>query len=684
AAAGFSISRGHYEVTIEHLLLKLMEDGAGDIPRILNHFEVKTGQLWEALLKYIEGFKTGNTGRPSFSPIMLQLVESAWIVTSVHHGLAEVRSGALLEALLESESLQAAPYMEKLSPINRDELRDAFFDMVAGSAEDRTTRRATGGPSLDGAPREGETALELYTTDVTGKARDGGIDPVSGRDEEIRQIIDILSRRRKNNPILVGEPGVGKTAVVEGFALRIAHGDVPDSLKDVDIRGLDLGLLQAGAGVKGEFEQRLKSVIEEVREAAKPIIMFIDEAHTLIGAGGAAGTGDAANLIKPALARGEMRTLAATTWSEYKKYIEKDPALERRFQLVKIGEPTVENAVIMLRGIKEKYEEHHNIPISDEAVQAAVELSARYVSGRNLPDKAVDLLDTASARVKMMGSAKPALIDDTERQLAYLAIEIAAVERDLKTGIRNDPEVLEALLEEKGALETKLDALNERWAKEQELVEQITGMRAELRAHTGDGTDQKNKINTLMDELEALQGEAPLVHAEVNASIAAEVVSDWTGIPAGSMEKDEATRLLELENVLQESIIGQNEAIELVAETIRTAKSGMGNPEAPIAVFLFVGPSGVGKTELARVLATQVFGGEQFLTPINMSEYQESHTTSQLKGAPPGYVGYGEGGLLTEAVRRMPYSIILLDECEKAHRDVMNLFYQVFDKGFMR
>ncbi|MFQ5572512.1 MAG: type VI secretion system ATPase TssH, partial [Rhodothermales bacterium] len=684
AAAGFSISRGHYEVTIEHLLLKLMEDGAGDIPRILNHFEVKTGQLWEALLKYIEGFKMGNTGRPSFSPIMLQLVESAWIVTSVHHGLAEIRSGALLEALLESESLQAAPYMEKLSPINRDELRDAFFDMVAGSVEDRTTRRSTAGPSLDGAPREGETALELYTTDLTGKARDGEIDPVSGRDEEIRQIIDILSRRRKNNPILVGEPGVGKTAVVEGFALRIAHGDVPDSLKDVDIRGLDLGLLQAGAGVKGEFEQRLKSVIEEVREAAKPVIMFIDEAHTLIGAGGAAGTGDAANLIKPALARGEMRTLAATTWSEYKKYIEKDPALERRFQLVKIGEPSVDNAVTMLRGIKGKYEEHHNIPISDEAVKASVELSARFVSGRNLPDKAVDLLDTASARVKMMRSAKPALIDDTERQLEYLEIELDAVERDLKTGIRDDAEALEVLLEEKGTLEAKLDALNERWTKEQELVEQITGMRAELRAHTGDGTDLKDKINALMGELEALQGDEPLVHAEVNASVAAEVVADWTGIPAGSMEKDEATRLLELENVLRESIIGQDEAIELVAETIRTAKSGLGNPEAPIAVFLFVGPSGVGKTELARVLATQVFGGEQFLTPINMSEYQESHTVSQLKGAPPGYVGYGEGGLLTEAVRRMPYSIVLLDECEKAHRDVMNLFYQVFDKGFMR
>ncbi len=686
ASAGFSITRSHYEVTTEHLLLKLMEDGSGDLPRILRHYEVNTGDLSKALQQYLEGFRTGNTGRPSFSPLMLQLVESAWIVASVHHGAHEIRSGALLEALLESEAFQAAPYMEHLSPISRDDLRGNFYQVVAGSVEDTASRRRTGGapPSLDGQPREGATALDLYTTDVTGNAREGKIDPVSGRDEEIRQIIDILSRRRKNNPILVGEPGVGKTAVVEGMALRIANGDVPDSLKEVEIRGLDLGLLQAGAGVKGEFEQRLKSVIEEVREAAKPIIMFIDEAHTLIGAGGAAGTSDAANLLKPALARGELRTIAATTWSEYKKYIEKDPALERRFQLVKIDEPSVDNAITMLRGIKKKYEEHHKLPISDAAVEAAVKLSARFVAGRQLPDKAVDLLDTATARVKMARSAKPAAIDDTERRLYYLGIEMSAIEKDLKAGIRHDTETLEALREEQEHLEAALEGLQERWKREQELVHQIASLREQLGVTDGDTREIISEIRGHQRELAALQVEDALVHAEVNAEVIAEVVADWTGIPAGSMEKDEATRLLELERKLQEGIIGQDEAIELVSENIRTAKAGMKNPEAPIAVFLFVGPSGVGKTELSRIMANEIFGGEKFLTTINMSEYQESHTVSQLKGSPPGYVGYGEGGILTEAVRRMPYSVVLLDEVEKAHRDVMNLFYQVFDKGFMR
>ena len=687
AAAGFSISRGHYEVATEHLLLKLMEDGSGDVVRILRHFEVDTSALWEGLLQTLESFKTGNTGRPSFSPLMLQLIESAWIVSSVHHGLGTVRSGALIEALLESEAFAGAPYMEHLDAIKRDELRNEFMHIVAGSVEDAQSRRAAGGSrrSVDGAPApEGATALDLYTTDVTGNAREGKIDPVSGRDEEIRQIIDILSRRRKNNPILVGEPGVGKTAVVEGLALRIAQGDVPDSLKEVEIRGLDLGLLQAGAGVKGEFEQRLKSVIQEVREAAKPTIMFIDEAHTLIGAGGAAGTSDAANLLKPALARGELRTIAATTWSEYKKYIEKDPALERRFQLVKIGEPSVDNAVTMLRGIKKIYEEHHGLSISDEAVQAAVQLAARFVAGRQLPDKAVDLLDTSTARVKMGRTAKPAAIDDAERRLAYLAIETAAVERDLKTGIRHDIELLEELEAEREQVEADLADLQERWRQEQALVSEIIDLREQLHAGNGDGTDIKTQIRGKQEELSALQGEEPLVHAEVNAAVVADVVADWTGIPAGSMEKDEASRLLELEGQLQEYIIGQDEAIELVSEIVRTAKAGMRNPEAPIAVFLFVGPSGVGKTELSRMMADVIFGGEKFLTTINMSEYQESHTTSQLKGSPPGYVGYGEGGILTEAVRRMPYSVVLLDEVEKAHRDVMNLFYQVFDKGFMR
>jgi len=689
-AAGFTISRGHYEVTIEHIMLKLMEDGTGDVPQILNHFGVNTGKLWESFLAQIEGYRTGNTGRPAFSPLMLQLVESAWIVASVHHEFPNVRSGALLEAMLESDSFRAGSYMDVLAPINRDELRQSFIDIVAASVENKSISRATGRPLESGPAQEGETALDLYTTDVTGNARDGKIDAVFGRDMEIRQILDILSRRRKNNPILVGEPGVGKTAVVEGLALRIVEGDVPDSLKEVEIRGLDLGLLQAGAGVKGEFEQRLKSVIEEVREAPKPTIMFIDEAHTLIGAGGAAGTSDAANLLKPALARGELRTVAATTWSEYKKYIEKDPALERRFQMVKVDEPSVTNATVMLRGIKKKYEEHHKTPISDEAVKAAAQLSARFIAGRQLPDKAVDLLDTATARVKMAQTAKPAALDDAERRLQYVDIEIAALERDLKTGVQQDASDLEELKQERIDVEAERDALEERWHKESELVQQITTSREKLRQESTetDGVpptdDLKSELTTLQEELALLQGDSPLVHPEVNASVAAQVIADWTGIPVGSMEKDEAATLLELEDRLKASILGQDEVIKEVADVIRTAKSGMRNPEAPIAVFLFVGPSGVGKTECALTVADELFGGERFLTTINMSEYQESHTVSQLKGSPPGYVGYGEGGILTEAVRQRPYSVVLLDEVEKAHRDVMNLFYQVFDKGFMR
>ncbi len=697
AAAGFSISRTHYEVGVEHLLAKFLEDGSGDVSQIMSHFGVNTSHLWESLLKRLDDYREGNTARPSFSPILLQLIESAWIVSSVHHGYGEVRSGAILEALLESESLQSAPYMEFLGQIKRDELRANFVNIVGSSFENRPSGRRMA-PSMDGQPRDGETPLDLFTTDVTGNARDGMIDPVNGRDEEIRQIIDILSRRRKNNPILVGEAGVGKTAVVEGLALRLAANDVPDSLKEVEIRGLDLGLLQAGAGVKGEFEQRLKSVIEAVREAPKPTILFIDEAHTLIGAGGAAGTSDAANLIKPALARGELRTIAATTWSEYKKYIEKDPALERRFQRVQISQPSIENAIIMLRGIKSKYEDHHGVPISDDAIQAASQLSARFIAGRQLPDKAVDLLDTAAARVKMAQTATPAAVDDAQRRVHYLTQKIEALEQDLRSGVSQDRSALEAVVGERDDVEKELADLNERWETERTLVGQISECRDKLRAllekvPAVNGSEAavsdeektlRGELAKLQKELAQVQGDEPLVHADVNPSIAAQVIADWTGIPAGSMEKDEAQMLLELDDRLRESILGQDEIIAEVADSIRTSKSGMRNPDAPLAVFLFVGPSGVGKTELGLQIADQVFGGERFLTTINMSEYQEKHTVSQLKGSPPGYVGYGEGGILTEAVRRQPYSVVLLDEVEKAHRDVMNLFYQVFDKGFMR
>jgi type VI secretion system protein VasG len=696
AAAGFCITRTHYEVSLEHLILKLLEDGSGDIPRILAHFGVDSGKFWEALTRKLESFRGGNTGRPTFSPVLLQLIESAWVTGSVHHDLAQIRSGHLLEALLDSEGLRLEEYMDVLAPVRPDELRNNFISIVGGSAEDITSKIAAAKRDMDMPKRDGQSALELYTTDITGNARAGKIDPVFGRDKEIRQIIDILSRRRKNNPILVGEAGVGKTAVVEGLALRIVEGDVPSSLADVDIRGLDLGLLQAGAGVKGEFENRLKNVITQVRESAKPIILFIDEAHTLIGAGGAAGTSDAANLLKPALARGELRTVAATTWSEYKKYFEKDAALERRFQMVKIDEPSVELATSMLRGIKGKYEAHHGIQISDDAVATTVKLAERFISGRQLPDKAVDLLDTSAARVRMAQTSKPAALDDAERRLQNLDVRITAVKRDLDTGLLADTQALAVLEEERTQVEAKRADLEMRWKKESGLAKKIMDLRHTLQevmaAPAAPGAKGSNEagdqirddIRKTQLELEEIQGDDPLVHVDVNGSIAAQVVADWTGIPVGSMMKDEVGVLLTFEDKLRERILGQDEALAEIATTIRTAKSGMRNPEAPIGVFLFVGPSGVGKTECARVLADSLFGGERFVITINMSEYQESHTVSQLKGSPPGYVGYGEGGVLTEAVRQRPYSVVLLDEVEKAHRDVLNLFYQVFDRGFMR
>ncbi len=688
AAAGFCLARTHYEVTIEHLLLKLLEDGKGDIPFILHRYSVDSNALWEGLVRGLESMRAGNSGRPFLSRTLWELLEAAWVAVSVHHDQARVRSGALLEVVLEHEALSLAPWMDLLRPIPQETLRAEFASVVSGSVEDAVpqTRRVT--RDLTGEKASGESALDLFTEDLTAKARAGKIDPVFGRDNEIRQMIDILLRRRKNNPILVGEPGTGKTAIVEGLALRMVQGEVPDVLLRIDVRTLDLGLLQAGAGVKGEFESRLKNVIKEVKESPTPIILFIDEAHTLIGAGGAAGTSDAANLLKPALARGELRTVAATTWSEYKKYIEKDPALERRFQLIKVEEPDLETATVMLRGIKEKFEEHHGIRVADEAVETMVSLAARFISGRQLPDKAVDLLDTASARVKLAQSSKPAALQDAEYRLKHLDLEMRAIERDLATGVRTEDGAIDALATRRIQFESERRDLEHRWQREQDLVQKILECRTRLLTDkTGNGTKGgaiRPELERLMRELSELQGDEPLVTVDVTGNIAAQVVSDWTGIPAGRMLKDEAATLLHLEDQLKERIIGQDAAIRVVSEDFRTSKAGLRSAEAPIGVFLFVGPSGVGKTECALAIADLLFGGDRFLITINMSEYQEAHTVSQLKGSPPGYVGYGEGGVLTEAVRQRPYSVVLLDEVEKAHRDVLNLFYQVFDRGFMR
>jgi type VI secretion system protein VasG len=703
-AAGFAVGRGHYEVAIEHLLLKLLEAGDGDLPLVLTRFDVDPGRVGEELTAQLERMRTGNTGRPVFSPALLDLIEQAWVVASVHHGLDGVRSANLLEALLANPSTAGSPAGQALSAVSADQLRDRLAELVQGSVENKPTSRGSRARLADDAGSgAGDTALSLYTHPVTQHAREGKIDPIFGRDVEIRQMIDILSRRRKNNPILVGEAGVGKTAVVEGLALRIASGDVPDSLKDTEIVSLDLGSLQAGAGVKGEFENRLKSVIEEIRSAAKPTILFIDEAHTLVGAGGAAGTGDAANMLKPPLARGELRSIAATTFSEYKKYIEKDPALARRFQMVQVSAPSVEKAVVMMRGIKDKYEDHHHVHITDAAIHAAVELSDRYLSGRQLPDKAVDLLDTASARVKMTHSATPSMLDDIARRLLALDVEIAVLRRDHATGLRSSEEGLPELVEEHARLSAEHARLETRWREEQELTREIEARRRAIAVGLGnpaggdgeaivddpdavpvDAGTVRAELGELSVRLKELQGDQPMVFPEVNEHVVAQVIADWTGIPIGNMIKDEASLLLSLQDLLRERVRGQDEALDQIADSIRSAKAGLGKPDAPLGVFLLVGPSGTGKTETARALAELLFGGERFLVSINMSEYQESHTTSQLKGSPPGYVGYGEGGVLTEAVRQRPYSVVLLDEVEKAHIDVMEMFYQVFDRGILR
>jgi type VI secretion system protein VasG len=683
-AAGLCVSRTHYEVTVEHLLVKLLENPQADLTLILRHLEMDPGRLEKALAQSLEEFKTGNAAKPVFSPLLLEWIQEAWLVASVDLTEARVRSGAMLSALLSRpRQLAGGKYVELLTAISRDALMKGFWDMVKGSAEQAV--KETAAEAEAGPPGEA-TALKRFCTDFTAKAAAGDIDPVFGRDREIRQMVDILARRRKNNPIVVGEAGVGKTAVVEGLALRIVEGDVPDLLRDVSILGLDMGLLQAGAGMKGEFENRLKSVIGEIKASVKPIILFIDEAHTLIGAGGSAGMSDAANLLKPALARGELRTVAATTWSEYKKYFEKDAALARRFQLVKLDEPSAEMAKLILRGLKAKYEEAHHVVVRDDAIEAAAEMSSRYISGRQLPDKAVDLLDTSAARVKILLTAKPDVVEDKERRIQALARELEGIGRDRHHGVSVDAEREKLLTEEREQLLKSLEEIKLRWRSEQELAHKVIELRERLAEAAQAGQDTvaiRAEADDCAKQLAAVQGDAPMVRTEVDPDVVAKVVSDWTGIPLGKVMRDQARSILQLEGRLKERIKGQDEGMTAIAQVLKAAKSGIKDPNQPLGVFLLAGPSGVGKTETGLAIADLLFGGENFIVTINMSEFQEKHTVSRLIGSPPGYVGYGEGGVLSEAVRQRPYSVVLLDEVEKGHPEVLNLFYQVFDKGML-
>jgi len=696
-AAGLTLSRSQFNVEIEHWLVKLLEDERSDVAACLRHYEIAVGRVAAELARALDRLKTGNAHPPALSPSLVTLGREAWLLATLEYGDGQIRSGHLLVALLSDETLgqharAASPSLARIPP---DELRRRLAAITAASTEtaETTVRTDSAGPGPVSAGRT--EALDRYTIDLTERARAGRLDPVLGRDGEIRQVIDILTRRRQNNPILTGEAGVGKTAVVEGFALRIAAGDVPEDLRNVSLRTLDLGLLQAGAGVKGEFENRLKSVIEEVQASPRPIILFIDEAHTLIGAGGQAGQGDAANLLKPALARGELRTVAATTWSEYKKYFEKDAALTRRFQVVKVDEPGEAAAIDMMRGVVPMLEAHHGVRILDEAVEDCVRLSHRYVAGRQLPDKSMSLLDTACARVAMAHAATPEAIEERRRRIERLEAEIAILRREEATGGETGRIAdLQALRDQAGA---EHEALRARWEQERGLVDRIRGLRDRIEAAEGLGpaADEAESPSEDVAALRAeyaetrralaeMQGEAPLIPVEVDAQAVAEVVANWTGIPVGRMVSDEIRSILALEDRLRERVVGQNHALEVTARAIRTARAKLTDPRKPIGVFLFLGPSGVGKTETALALADLLYGGEQNLTVINMSEFKEEHKVSLLLGSPPGYVGYGEGGVLTEAVRRRPYSVVLLDELEKAHPGVQDVFYQVFDKGMLR
>jgi type VI secretion system protein VasG len=690
AAAGLTLSRTHYNVEVEHWLLKLLDNADGDLPAVLRHYEVDEARLRADLGRALDRMRTGNARAPGLSPEIVECAKQAWLLASVEHGLSRIRSGHLVWALLGDETLgrRAHEASGQLQRISADLLKRDFATITAESSEasEAPTAGTRSGPGAAAGPAAaGSGALVQFTIDLTEMARAGRIDPVLGRDGEIRQLIDILTRRRQNSPILTGEAGVGKTAVVEGFATRIANGDVPPALRAVRLLTLDLGLLQAGAGVRGEFENRLKSVIEEVKASPAPIVLFIDEAHTLVGAGAAAGQGDAANLLKPALARGELRTIAATTWGEYKKYFEKDAALTRRFQVVRVEEPGEAAAIAMLRGMVGMLEAHHGVRVLDEAVAASVRLSARFIPSRQLPDKAVSLIDTACARVAMSQTATPPQVEDRERRIWLIDAETAILDRESASGADHAARRAE-LVAERDTAAAELEALTARWQREKALAAEISELRrvVEDRAAEADHAAARARLTTADAELREVQGEDPLIFPVVDAQAIAAIVEGWTGIPAGRMQTDEIRTVLHLKEAMARRVVGQDHALEAVARAIQTSRAGLTDPRKPIGVFLMVGPSGTGKTETALTLAELLYGGEQNLTVLNMSEYKEEHKVSLLMGSPPGYVGYGEGGILTEAVRRRPYSVILLDEMEKAHPGIQDVFFQVFDKGMMK
>jgi type VI secretion system protein VasG len=693
-AAGLCLSRTNYNVEIEHWLLKLLETSDTDLTRILHHYDVDVGRVRRELTHTLDQLRTGNARSPELSLELLDAMREAWVLASLEQGAAYIRSGHLLTALLSDRALatRTRSASAELARVPTAELQKNLAALIAGSAEDAPLPGEAASAAAPGGAADSRTpALDQFTLNLTDLARRGGIDPVIGRDNEIRQVIDILMRRRQNNPILTGEAGVGKTAVVEGFALRVAGGDVPPPLKGVVVRTLDLGLLQAGAGVKGEFENRLKSVIAEVKASPQPIILFIDEAHTLIGAGGAVGQGDAANLLKPALARGELRTIAATTWNEYKKSFETDAALKRRFQVVKVAEPDEAAAVAMMMGLTAALEKHHKVRILEEAVEDAVKLSHRYLTDRQLPDKAVSVLDTACARVALGLTATPPAVEDCQRAIEGMQAQMAILEREIATGVDHSQR-LDAVAEKKRVAESHLEDLRQRWTEEKRLVEKIQELSTRLSTKPVQGAARsatevqadREELARQEKEFARIQGETPLVRPFVDSSAIAAVVSAWTGVPLGKMILDELKTVLVLHDRLKERVIGQEHALEAIAERIRTARANLVDPRRPIGVFLLVGPSGVGKTETALALADILYGGDRGMVIINMSEYKEDHKISRLTGSAPGYVGYGEGGVLTEAVRRKPYCIVLLDEVEKANVAVQEIFYQVFDKGTLQ